>query len=305
MENIKNKFEGRFKEGVILGDSQKLIFENLEGKRIYNPTAPFKIGNESYIVCRVEDRKTGISQSMLFTNKEGIWLLVKDAPVFELEDPFVSFLEDGILFGGVYVEWENRKVKFLRTIFYYAKNFFELDPQMPFAQGPLMMKDIRIVQLKDRIGIFTRPQGGKFLRGRIAYLEVYDLNDLKNENIYNRGNVIEVDLKDNEWVGSNEIHYLDNNHLGILAHLAFEDDYGDLHYSAITFVFDRIHLQAKNLTIIARRENFPEGPSKEKRLRDVVFPGGLVQSEDRNYILYCGLSDEEVGYVKIKNPFEL
>ncbi|GIW66533.1 MAG: hypothetical protein KatS3mg095_0431 [Candidatus Parcubacteria bacterium] len=152
---------------------------------------------------------------------------------------------------------------------------------------------------------FTRPQGGEFLRGRICYLEIDDINDLKDEGIYNKGKLIELNLKDNEWIGSNEIHCLDDNHLGILGHLAFEDDEGNLHYSAITFIFNRINFNVQNLTIIAKRNNFPKGSFKEKRLKDVVFPGGLVKTNDGNYTLYCGLSDEEIGEIKIKNPFEL
>ena len=299
MENLSK----RFKEGIILEKGRKLVFEGIENKRIYNPTAPFRIENDTYIICRVEDRMTGESKSMLFQNKEDKWFLVKDAPVFNLEDPFITFLKDGILFGGVYVEWENKKVKFLRTIFYYGRNFFNLDPQKPFAQGPLMMKDIRIVELDNGFGVFTRPQGGEFLRGRICYLEINNLDYLKDENIYNQGKLISLPLNENEWVGSNEIISLDESNLGVLAHLASKDDNDNLHYSAITFIFNRKNFQIRNLILIAQRQNFPPGPYKEKRLEDVVFPGGLIKDENGDYILYCGLSDEEVGEIKIKNPF--
>jgi hypothetical protein len=301
MENIRK----RFKEGIILESGQKLILEKLEGKRIYNPTAPFKIGNEIYLACRVEDKLSGESEVRLFQKNRDKWVLVKDAPVFNLEDPFIAQLSNGILFGGVYVEWENRKVKFLRTIFYYGQNYFSLNPQTPFAQGPLMMKDIRIVQLENKIGVFTRPQGGKYLKGRICYLEVETLDDLKKEEIYQQGELIDLPIQDEEWVGSNGIHYLDEKNLGVLGHLAFKDKDDNLHYSAITFIFNRKNFKVNDFKIVAQRKNFPPGSYKNENLKDVVFPGGLLLTDDRNYILYCGLSDEEIGCLKIKNPFEL
>ena len=298
-----NNIEKRFKKGKKLEKGKKLIIENLENKRIYNPSAPFKIGENFYLFCRVEDKANNISETRLFQQKGDKWVLVKEAPVFNLEDPFITFLNKGILFGGVYVEWENGKVKFLMTNFYYEKNFSDLDPQKPFAHGPLMMKDIRIVDLTDRIGIFTRPQGEKFFGGRICYLETKNIEDLKNEKIFNQGKLIKLPLKEYEWVGTNDVYFLDENNLGVLAHIAFQDKRGYLHYSALTFVFNRKNFKVKNLKIVARRRDFPPGPSRSKRFKDVVFPGGFWRTEDGNYLLYCGLSDEEIGVLKIKNPF--
>jgi len=299
MENIKNRFE----EGEKLGQGEKLIIENLLNKRIYNPSSPFKVGENFYLLCRVEDRTDNTSETRLFQQKGDCWVLVKEAPVFNLEDPFITKLNEGILFGGVYVEWENGKVKFLKTAFYYGKDFFDLDPQKPFAYGPLMMKDIRIVQLKNGLGVFTRTQGGEFLRSRICYLEIEKVEDLKNEGIFFQGKLINLPLNDEEWVGTNDVYFLDENNLGVLAHFAFQDKDGNFHYQAISFIFNRKNFKVKNLKIIARRKNFPPGPYKDEKLKDVVFPGGLLKTEDNNYILYCGLSDEEIGVLKIKNPF--
>jgi len=298
MKNIENRFE----EGEKLDRGEKLVIESLPNKRIYNPSAPFKIEENFYLFCRVEDRTNGTSEARLFQQKGNEWILVKNYPTFNLEDPFITFLNDGILFGGVDVEWKNGKVKFLRTNFYYGKDIFALDPQKPFAQGPLNMKDIRIVQLKNGLGVFTRPQGGEFLRGRICYLEIEKIEDLKNEKIFSQGRLIDLPLEDKEWVGTNDVYLLDDEHLGILAHFAFQDKDGNLHYQVITFVFNRKNFKVKSLKIIARRSDFPLGPFKEERLEDVVFPGGFWREKDY-YLLYCGLSDEEIGVLKIKNPF--
>jgi hypothetical protein len=259
MKNIKNRFE----RGERLGKGEKLNFERLENKRIYNPSSPFKIGNNFYIVARVEDKSSGKSQSILFQEKNDKWFVVQSAPVFNLEDPFLTQLKDGILFGDVYVEWENREVKFLRTVFYYGKNFFSLDPEKPYFYGPAMMKDIRIVELENGFGIFTRPWGGKFLRGRICYFEIDDLEKLKDEKVFEKGKIIGLPLKDNEWVGSNEVYYLDKNNLGALGHFAYKDNDNNLHYLAMTFIFQPLSYQVKNFKIIAERKDFPEGPSKD------------------------------------------
>ncbi len=300
MKNLDNRFAKE--ELVKLGEI--LIFENLENKRIYNPSRPFKIGDKLYLVCRVEDKSTNLSNALLFEKRGNIWFLVKDAPSFPLEDPFLTEIQDGVLFGGVSVAWENPN-KFLsyKTIFYYGKNFFALDPNKPFSEGPLNMKDIRIVDLKNgRLGVFTRPQGGKFLRGRICYLEIDSLDELKNLEIYQKGKLIDLSLKEDEWVGTNDIYLLDKDSLGVLAHYAYKDEEGKVHYSAFTFIFSPQNFQIGNLKIVAQRKDFPEGSAKHPNLEDVVFPGGIVNDGENNY-LYCGLSDDQVGVINIKNPF--
>jgi hypothetical protein len=97
MGNIKNRFE----EGEKLDRGEKLVIESLPNKRIYNPSAPFKIEENFYLFCRVEDRTNGTSEARLFQQKGNEWILVKNYPTFNLEDPFITFLNDGILFGGV------------------------------------------------------------------------------------------------------------------------------------------------------------------------------------------------------------
>jgi len=289
----------------ILEQGEKLNFEPLTNKRIYNPSRPFKINDELYIFARVEDKTTNESQSRLFkfNENENSWQIVKDFPVFNLEDPFLTFFEEGVLFGGVYVEWENKVAKFLQTIFYFGETIFDLSPDKPFAHGPKMMKDIRVVKLKRGFGVFTRPWGGKYLKGRICYIEIDDLEKLNDDKIYESAQLVDLSLNENEWAGSNDVYYLDENKIGVLGHYAYFDDKKNKHYVGITFIFEPQNFEVKNLRLIAERKDFPQGPAKERDLEDVIFPGGLYPSEDGNYFLYCGLSDEEIGRIKIKNPF--
>lgn len=296
--------EERFLKGELIKPGRVLTFENLENKRIYNPSRPFKINNKLYLICRVEDKMTNLSQALLFEERNDTWFLVKDAPSFPLEDPFLTEVQGEILFGGVSVVWKNPK-EFLsfKTIFYYGKSFFDLDPSKPFAEGPLNIKDIRIVDLRNgRLGVFNRPQGGKFLKGRICYLEIDSLDELKNPEIYKKGVLINLFLKENEWVGANDVYFLNEDNLGILAHYAYKDRRKRLHYSALTFVFSPKSFQINNLKIIAQRKDFPDAPAKDVNLKDVVFPGGII-NDGENSFLYCGLSDENIGFISIKNPF--
>lgn len=301
---MKN-WEGRFGKEEIINQGEILKFENLENKRIYNPSRPFLIGDKLYLVCRVEDKVTNLSQSLLFEKIGNTWFLVKEAPVFNLEDPFLTEIQGKILFGGVYVGWKNKnKVSFLKTVFYYARSFFELDPASPFTEGPLNMKDIRIVDLKNgKLGVFTRPQGGRFVRGRICYLELNSLEELKNlKQIHEKAREINLPLKNNEWVGTNDVYLLDEEHLGVLIHYAYKDQEKKLHYFALTFIFQPKKFSVKNLKIIAQRRNFPNGPAKHPNLKDVVFPGGIINEGEKSF-LYCGLSDNQIGVIQIKNPF--
>ncbi len=302
---MEQLFQKRFEENKKLERGEILVFENLKNKRIYNPSSPLKMKNNIYIFARVEDILSDNSQSMLFKETQNKYFLVKNAPIFNLEDPFVIQFKNEIILGGVYVERNALgKISFFRTIFYRGKDIFNLDPDKPFAQGPLMMKDIRLVELENkRIGVFTRPTGGKFLRGRICYLEINSLDELKDLD-YTKAREIELLLLPNEWVGTNAAFVLKDNKIGVLGHWAFEDENNNLHYLAITFIFDPKNFTVSQKKIIAKRDDFPLGQFKKESLKDVVFPGGFLKLDKNCIFLYCGLSDAEIGRIKIENPFE-
>lgn len=295
MESINKEFKKN--KGEIL------FFEIEKGFNAYNPTAPFKIGKEEIILARAENINTFVSYVAPFFFENGIWKKIDwELSKLELEDPFITKIENELIFGAVSILPHQKgtpPTEFF-TVFYKGKDIFSLNK---FAQGPFMMKDIRLVDKKNgKIGIFTRPKGDKFLRGRIGYLEISDLNELNSKNLY-EAEIIDIPVSKEEWVGSNEVHLLENGKLGVLGHLAYEDKKGNLHYSAITFVFDPEKFKAEDFKIITQRKDFPEGKTKSEKTKDVVFPGGII-IEDKYAILYVGLSDAEVGRIKIKNPWE-
>jgi hypothetical protein len=46
---------------------------------------------------------------------------------------------------------------------------------------------------------------------------------------------------------------------------------------------------------LAKRSDFADGPAKEPRLRNVVFPSALIWNSDGTVDLYAGLSDASIG----------
>ncbi len=291
---------GREKFTLLFGE--KLQFLGVNGYDVYNISAPFRIGNRIVIAARVELRKAWADSHTIFLEEDkGKWIPVKDAPVLQVEDGFATQIGDKTIFGGVeiYSRLHFPDVNY-RTVFYQGHNLSSLEK---FVTGPDMMKDIRLVSLtNDRIGVFTRPQGGNNGRGRIGYIELQNLEDLNIQNIQ-RARIIENQFAPEEWGGANELHPLQDGRIGIIGHIAHQDTQKNLHYYAMSFVYDPRTHQTSPIKIIATRENFPIGEAKAPRFTDVVFPGGLVRHGNGTATLYTGLSDAEAGSIILANPF--
>ncbi|MGL1958301.1 MAG: DUF1861 family protein [Colwellia sp.] len=283
-------------------NTEKLSFESVGDQDVYNITAPFVSVGKMIIAGRVEPRDEEHSNVMFFEQKDDSWYPITDAPVFKLQDPFITFINGELIFGGVEIrEVDNGHFEW-KTVFYRGKDIFNLSK---FFTGPVGMKDIRLCDLKNgNIGVFTRPQGNKGGRGTIGYTEVSNLDELSVEIIDN------ADLLDNmfhsmDWGGVNETHLLENGEIGLLAHVAhYEND--DIkqqrHYYAASFKFSPLSRQFNSFKIIACRSQFKEGATKRSDLTDVIFSSGLVEDNGKT-ILYAGVSDAEAHWLEISNPF--
>jgi hypothetical protein len=285
----------------------KLKFIGVDGFDVYNITAPFECGVKQIIAGRVEKRDSEHSKVMFFELKNSVCTLIKDAQVFELQDPSVSKIGDEIVLSGVEIFDHPTLIGCLwwRTVFFRGKDIYSLKR---FGEGPNGMKDIRLIDIGDKIGIFSRPQhpegkvdslGG---RGTIGYSEVEKLEDL-NADIINKAILLENQLFSEEWLGANEIHVLRNRLLGVLGHVAMYDENRDRHYYPAVFAFDSENKTYSNLKIVADRAMFLDGPCKKADLHDVVFSGGIRKKEDNKAVLYVGTGDVESQYIKIENPF--
>lgn len=281
---------------------RKVIFNNVIGYDVYNPTVPFLWNNETYIIGRVEKRDSEESEAVFFTQEtDGTFSPKSDAPRFRLQDPFVSFIDDGILFGGTETFPHSHTETTLqwRTNFYFGKSVHEL---REFCKGPDGMKDIRLVQLKDkRLGVFSRPQGEKGGRGKIGFTIIKDLSLLNAEVILNAP--LLEQFNDDEWGGCNEAILLPNGKIGVLGHVAkFSSGYVR-HYYPMAFTIDPDTAKFTQMQILAERSDFLPGDSKREDLKDVLFSAGLVRHKDGSATLYTGVSDAEVQAIEIPDPF--
>ena len=281
---------------------ERLKFVNVGDRDVYNITAPFIIEEKEVIAARVEKRDSEFSKVMFFFNKGDAWTPIDDAPSFDIQDPFITRINDEIIFGGVEVFPKEDAPDQLqwRTIFFKGTGIYDLEL---IASSPIGMKDIRLVELMDhRIGIFTRPQGKIGGRGKIGFTVIGSLDELSSEVIEN-ASLIENQFTDDEWGGANEPHLLKNGKIGVLGHIACFDEEGNRHYYSMVFLFDPVSKKASPIKIIATRKNFEKGEYKRKDLIDVIFSGGLIRHNDGYAELYVGASDAEAYKIVIPDPF--
>lgn len=281
---------------------EKLVFEGVGKKDVYNITAPFMIQNERVIAGRVEARDSEASEIHFFVQKEGKWIPKEDAMVLQLQDPFFTFVDDEIVVGGVqtFQRPDDPEKLAWRTVFYKGTTLSELKE---FFAGSDGMKDLRLVkQQNGKIGIFTRPQGEKGGRGKIGYACVNSLEDLSVQVIENAPLLTEQ-FTEEEWGGCNEIHVLKDGTLGILGHVACFDEEGNRHYYSMTFRMNAETGEKTDLKLLAVRSDFLPSEAKRSDLEDVVFSGGLVRHSNKTATLYAGISDAAAQCIMIPDPF--
>lgn len=283
--------------------SEKLIFENVGQKDVYNITAPFETEAGLVIAGRVEARDSEHSKVLFFKEtKDGKWQPLENAPVFQLQDPFVTKIDNQIILGGVKIFPKKNQPDLLdwKTCFYKGSNLSNLKL---FFEGPIGMKDIRLKQLDSKkILLLTRPQGKVGGKGKIGAIILENLSDLSIERI-EKAKILEDMFLESEWGGANEIHQLDETIAGVLGHIANFDSEGNRHYYSMIFNLNLETLEYSSLKIIAERKDFIEGVSKRPDLKDVVFSGGLTRNGKKTE-LYVGTSDAEAQRIKMEDPFK-
>jgi hypothetical protein len=281
--------------------AKRVNFIGIFNKDVYNITAPFTNKGITVIAGRVESKMGRDSMVLFFEKYKGAWCHIVESPIMELEDPFFTRIGSEIVVGGVEVfnSINNPYNLIWRTIMYKGRDIFHLKL---FFVGPDGMKDLRIAELKDgSIGVLTRPQGAKGGKGKIGFTKIKRLNDL-SMGVIEDAPILNDFLHDDEWGGINSIYPIDENNIGLLGHIAKMDENGMKHYYSMTFVLDINSMTYKDVKIIAAREDFLPGPSKDESLYDVVFSGGLT-FEGKKATLYAGISDIEAQTIEIDNPF--
>ncbi|OPA80397.1 hypothetical protein BVG16_06610 [Paenibacillus selenitireducens] len=282
-------------------DVAKLIFTGVGDKDVYNITALFEDEKDWVIAGRVESRDSEHSDVVFFVERDGVWVPREGAPTLELQDPFFTKINGELIVGGVQIYPHPTKAEGLmwRTVFYRGKNIANLEL---FFTGPDGMKDLRLVDLKDGVGVLTRPQGDKGGRGKIGFTRIASLDELSIP-LIEETPLLEGQFIDAEWGGANEAHLLKNGLLGVLGHIASFDDAGDRHYYPMVFAIDPATGVYSDIQLIAVRNQFLPGVAKRADLEDVVFSGGLVRHKDGTAHLYAGISDAEAQRATIPDPF--
>ncbi|AJR09470.1 DUF1861 domain-containing protein [Photobacterium gaetbulicola] len=283
--------------------TEKLLFSGVGSKDVYNISAPFVFDGHTLIAGRIEDRDSEHSIAGFFHKVDGHWVLLEGAPTFVLQDPFVTFIDQELVFGGVEIapHPENPQALTWKTVFYRGT---ALDNLTRFAEGPEGMKDIRLCEIEpNRIAVFTRPQGEVGGRGTIGYTEIDQLSNLTPTTI-NQAKLLTEQFEEHDWGGANEAHHLGNGIIGVLSHVAMFDDKGDRHYYPSVFTYNSKNHTYSDLKIIAERDLFTPGAAKRPDLIDVVFSGGLYGDlTDSKLKLFAGISDAEAHWLEINNPF--
>jgi len=273
-----------------------------DNRDVYNISATFEWKNEILLAGRVEARDSEDSVVIFFTEINGIWCKREGFPELRLQDPFITKVNEEIIIGGVeiYKDQVNSNQLAYRTIFYKGTTLNQLER---FAQGPELMKDIRLLQLENKeILVFSRPQGEIGGRGKLAYIILKDINELNAERI-KQATVLEDQFYEDEWGGANELHLLSNGKIGVLSHIARFDEEGKRHYYSSKFCFDIETKEYTPMRLIAVRADFEAGAAKRQDLIDVIFSGGLVRQPNGYAKLYCGVSDAEAHVVEVVDPF--
>lgn len=275
------------------------------GRDIYNITAPFQFDGLKLIAGREETRSHPLKSRIGFYAEDGgIWHKVSHYEYLdvELEDPFITKIDDSLILGAVRVDWRTKPLDF-KTVFYEMES---LDTMRLLAEGPPQMKDIRLKQLNNgEVLVMTRPQhyGPNGLDRQIGYFKIHHLDELTPERIEHEAVLLSDLYADGEWGGANEIHIIDEETVGVLAHKGKQDDFGNLDYKATVFELNHVTGEAQPMRELLSRNDLPPGPTKTEYHRNVVFSGGLERHGNGQATWYGGVSDATAGHKTIDDPF--
>jgi len=302
----------QFKASKKIYESKTLIFHGVEGFDVYNASIPFDWKGKKYIFGRVEKRNEWARSWVRLFENTGLddWTLVSNSMIYQLEDPYITMINDNLVLGGTHVRY---KQSCIDTYYGYFYKGMDINDLYYFTTGPDYMKDIRLVEISDKkIGVFSRPRSEEVRKtfgseAVIGFSIIDSLDDLTPEVIETAPVILDLFNRD-EWGGCNQCYYLESGHIGVIGHKCYktEDPNGGeiFTYMNISFIFDLKNHVAKDVKIIGTRSCYPIGPAKKATLVDCAFTSGIVMREDGKVDLYSGIGDCQVGRIVIDYPFE-
>lgn len=295
-----------FEKNRKIYESSTLTFEGVEGYDVYNTCIPFWSGGKQYLFGRVEKRgEWARSWVRLFENAgKDRWKIVPGSPWYQLEDPYISIIDDTIVLGGTHVRYNNSKIDTYYGYFYQGKDISDL---RYYTTGPDYMKDIRLVKMADgKIGVFSRPRDEKIMKkygceSMIGFTVIDNIDELTSE-VIAEAPYIEGLFAEGEWGGCNQCYLLDSGLIGVIGHKCYKENENSI-YMNCAFVFDPVSRRILDEKIIGTRSCYPEGPAKVPTLTDCAFTSGIVAREDGLADLYSGIGDCQEGRIVIDDPF--
>jgi hypothetical protein len=285
-----------------------LSFRGVEGFDVYNCSIPFAWKGNRYIYGRVERREDWARSWVRLFKETGKdeYALVRDSMIYQLEDPFVALIGGELALGGTHVRYTRNRIHTYYGYFYRGAGLEDL---RYFTTGPEGMKDIRLVELPEGIGVFSRPRSEEVRRrygsaSVVGFTVIPGLDWLDEEAIAG-ARVIPGLFDQGEWGGCNQCYLLDSGRIGIIGHKCYQAPGSPALsvYMNVSFVYDPGANRVLDEKIIASRSSYPPGPAKKPELADCAFTSGIVMREDGKADLYSGLGDIAQGRVVIDYPF--
>lgn len=298
-------------------DSQQNIFEGVDGRDVYNNSAPFKTvinGQEVKIIAgRVEPRANHKSEVWFFAQKSpNVWvpveqlynlteaqkLLMKfgkrkigNVSIHGSEDPFVTTIDGETIVGFVEtfdlgtLDKSGNPMLGYRTVFYrdHGRGLVHLER---FATGPNGMKDIRLGQKEpgSPILVVARPQHANVMlggRGKNAITWIASLDQLNATNIA-KAKLIHGQTGKTEWIGTNKVFFLPDGDIGFLSHVAYykNEKTGLRGYYATVYTIS--NPEPRIIFVRADLNELGELIAKRPDLSDVIFSGDMIINDDPN-----------------------
>lgn len=305
IERLRDEFElSNNRNGAEL-----LRFGGVGDKTVYNCSIPLEYNGATYIFGRVEELKFwGNSNSVLFKKAEdGVFYPDSRFIPYGLEDPFWEYINGEYILGGNIVFRDQKRVSY-QTMFFRSKDIFTW---YHFALGPIMMKDIRLVQLpENKVGVFTRPRSEKIKEqygseSMVGFVILNSIEELSAEVIENAPYIPNF-FENDEWGGVNQAIYLGDDKIGIIGHQCYSNigiGIEEPCYLNTAYVYDMRKNSIIERKILASRNSYPDSPAKIPQHCDCAFTSGIVFRDDGKVDLYSGLSDFCEGVKIIENPF--
>ena len=298
--NARDKFEQEKK----IYENSLLTFIGLEeGEDVYNCSIPFVYKGKKYIFGRVEPHDAwATSHVHMFEETAPDTYTVIEEQKHLLEDPFIAIINNEMIFGGVRVTKMKGNPTTYETCYYKGTDPFNLTY---FTTGPNYMKDIRLVQLPDGVGVFSRPDG------YVGFTVIKDIMEL-DDKVIAEAPIIDY-IADGGYGGVNQCYYLESGMIGLIGHMVYpklnKDGQTERAYINIASVFDPKERKTLFTNIIGTRRCYPASDHMRMSnygvyLDDTAFTSGIVMREDGKVDLYSGLSDALEGRCVIDYPFE-